>query len=119
MRTQNLSDVLKYHTGIRIPTHKLIRWANQGILGIVPTFSNDSKQRNFTDENFDRAFILVSLTKILNFRWTQEQIKNFCEKGDKVMSNEIMNAIYKLDSKWSPKFKEVIMKIEEKTNRRE
>ncbi len=96
---------------------EVIRWANEGLLGEVQRFNKvtqTSKQRDFNDKNFERALLVVFISKILHMPWNTEQLMKYLDNNDKLMSNEICMNLEKLETKGIPRFKHILLERENK-----
>lgn len=117
MKSHKICESLRFYTGILIREYEVIRWANEGLLGEVlrysPTIPN-SKQRDFNDKNFERALLVVFLTKVLNMPWSKEQLQRYLDTNDKDMANDIVNSLDKLEHKGIPRFKHIMLDRENK-----
>jgi DNA-binding transcriptional MerR regulator len=111
MKTHDLTQSLRYYTGIGVREHEVIRWADLGLLGEVARVNT---QRNYSTINFERALIILFVRKILNFPLDNEKLKELFEKKDKTTLEDIFKAIDKLKVRGIPRFEEAVLRLEEK-----
>lgn len=118
MKTHQVAESLRYYTGILVKEYDVLRWADKGLLGEISRYkvtTETSKQRDFTDKNFERALVVVFLTRILHMPWNVEQLLNYLTTNDKDMANDICNCLDKLEHKGLPRFKHILLDREKKS----